>query len=150
MRWPDHGVISSMFSFYFGLAIFRVLFACLHPCLIDLTCLLALLWGLRGLLPTAACSLWKIPIAFELVIGSKVSDSHYYKAAFTITAFQVASQAALTCHLRVLPGHEAGRILKRKKKNQKIILGRSRIKGMAFGTPSALSSHASSLSPPSF
>lgn len=75
--------------------------------------------GLGGLLPTAVCSLWEISIAFELVIGSKVSDSHYYKAAFTAAAFQVASEAALSCHQSVLCGHEEDRFLKRKKKNQK-------------------------------
>lgn len=101
--------------------------------------------GLGGLLPTAACSLWEISIAFELVIGSKVSDSHYYDAAFTITAFQVASEAALTCHLRVLRGHEEDRFLKRKKKIRKELV-RSRIKEMTFKTASTQGGHASSLS----
>lgn len=48
-----------------------------------------------------------------------MSDSHYYNAAFTTAAFQVASETALSCHQRVPCGHEEDRFLKRKKKNQK-------------------------------
>lgn len=52
--------------------------------------------GPGGLLPTPVCSLWEISIAFELVIGSEVSDSHYWNAGFKMTPFRVASLAALT------------------------------------------------------
>jgi hypothetical protein len=45
-------------------------------------------------------------IAFELVISSEMSDYHDYGAGFKITAFPVASQAVLTCHLRIPPGHK--------------------------------------------
>lgn len=103
--------------------------------------------GLGGLLPTAVCSLWEISIAFELVIGSKVSDSHYYKAAFTAAAFQVASEAALSCHQSVLCGHDEDRFLKRKGKKIRKELVRSRIKEIAFETTSTQGGHASSVSP---
>lgn len=52
--------------------------------------------GPGGLLPTPVCSLWEISIAFELVIGSEVSDSHYWNVGFKMTPFRVASLAALT------------------------------------------------------
>lgn len=75
-----------------------------------------------------------------------MSDSHYYNAAFTTAAFQVASETALSCHQRVPCGHEEDRFLKRKKKIRKELV-RSRIKEIAFETTSTQGGHASSVSP---
>lgn len=66
-----------------------------------------------GLLPTIACSLWGISIAFELVIGSKTSNPHYYTAGFKMTPFRFAGEAALTRHLRIQHGHKEDRLSKK-------------------------------------
>lgn len=70
-------VRSTLSLFYFGLSLFQET-ACLPAYPPDGV---SLSHGFtlepEGLLPTTVGSLWETSIAFELVIGSKVSDSHY-------------------------------------------------------------------------
>lgn len=62
-----------------------------------------------------------------------MSDYHDYGAGFKITAFPVASQAVLTCHLRIPPGHKEDNFWKNKMERNKWGQG---AKEMVFEMPS--------------